>query len=252
MQEMTPVICDSMDLYSSLKLRDDRGTTPQYYRVRKMPDNRCWMIDNLKLELTTGVQLTTTNSNVTSDIIIPATAPKTSGDLGYDVWGWADPSNTDSCAAGIMIDPASTTGCGYLYNWYTATASSGTLATESSYVTNSICPKGWHLPRGNDGMLVQNEFAVLNSAMYDGSKSGMGYTEDAKYVQNWRYTGMFSGVLSGAFYLGFVNQNIGYFWSSSADSKIELAWGLYIHHNYVRPGTSQHTKYDGFAVRCVS
>jgi uncharacterized protein (TIGR02145 family) len=265
MQEMTATICNNMDLYSSLKLRDDRGAVPQFYRVRKMPDGKCWMIDNLKLELSTGMQLTSDTSNVPSGSPITVTLGGsgtytgnfiTSGSMGYDYWAQANPSDpsragTESCVAGNFVDPASTTGCGYLYNWYTATASSGTQAAESDYVTSSICPAGWRLPRGNDGTLAQNEFAVLNSAMYNGSLEGIGNSNDTSYARNWQFTGLFAGSLSGYYHNTFGNQGWhGQFWSSSALTNSN-AWHLAFWYNLISPGFGWSGKYNGFAIRCI-
>jgi uncharacterized protein (TIGR02145 family) len=250
MQQMTATYCNNMEPYSTMKLTDTRNN--QDYRVRKMPDGKCWMIDNLKLSLSTSRTLTTANSNVSSTITIPATAAKTSGDLGYDAWAWADPSNTSSCASDMMIDPASTSKCGYFYNWYTATASSGKQATASGYVMSSICPKGWHLPRGADGTVAQNEFAVLNSAMYNGSTTGSTATATA-YAQNWWHTGIFAGPRSGSYDSGFNYQGYyGVFWSSSTYSSNYYARVLDLNPSGVLPGTSHAGKNTGFAVRCLS
>jgi uncharacterized protein (TIGR02145 family) len=266
MQEMTPDICAAMPTYSSLTLTDPRGPQPyQSYRVRKMPDNKCWMIDNLKLELTTGMQLTPVDSNVSANTTVTLGGPGTytgnfvtSGNLGFNNWVQANPSDpslagTDSCVARNFVDPTSTTGCGYLYNWFTSTASSGTDATESGRVTSSICPKGWRLPRGNDDTLAQNEFAVLNSAMYDGSLAGMGYTTDTQYIRNWWHTGLFAGSRSGYHSDGFLMQGwYEYFWTSSSDTS-NGGWSFHSDHEYLNPGTfNTSSKNGGFAVRCVA
>jgi uncharacterized protein (TIGR02145 family) len=266
MQAMNPEICDKMpDDYSTMTLTDTRNN--QDYRVRKMPDDKCWMIDNLKLELSTGMQLTSDTSNVPAGSPITVTLGGsgtytgnfiTSGSMGYDYWAQANPSDdstlttTISCAQRQMVDPDSTTGCGYLYNWYTATASSGTQATSSGYVTSSICPAGWHLPRGADGTTAQNEFAVLNSAMYNGSLAGDGGTSNTQYVQNWWHTGLFAGPRSGYYYSGFGAQGFdGSFWSSSAYFSTD-AWALYFNYSDVFPGMyNLGSKRYGFAVRCV-
>jgi uncharacterized protein (TIGR02145 family) len=294
MQQMTLAICGEMDMYSSLTLADTRNNQP--YRVRKMPDGKCWMIDNLKLATPTpGVALTLdhNNSNITDDqytFVIPANPVQdasthsngrcdsggtlANGD-GYltcngtytqsitnnGFAAYSDPSDdstlttTISCAQRQMVDPASTTGCGYLYNWYTATAGTGTYeldgTTGKTLAPSSICPAGWHLPRGNDGTTAQNEFAVLNSAMYSGSLTGMGYTTDTQYVQNWWHTGLFAGPRSGHYFLGFDLQGYrGNFWSSSTYFS-DGAWNSYFDYSGVNPGTGGGNKVYGFAVRCV-
>jgi uncharacterized protein (TIGR02145 family) len=290
MQDMTPEICDKMpDDYSTMTLTDTRNSQP--YRIRKMPDGKCWMIDNLKLATPTpgsDLELNHDNSDIADDqytFVIPAnpvqdasthsngrcdsggtlangsgyltcngTSTQSTTNSGFAAY--SDPSDptltaTVSCVQGQMVDPSSTTGCGYLYNWYTATAGTGTYDISSGYVTSSICPAGWHLPRGGDGTTAQNEFAVLNSAMYNGSLAGYGSTSDTKYTQNWWHTGLFAGPRSGYYHSGFASQGgNGYFWSSSAYSST-YAWYLYFNYVYVYPGAYDSNKYYGRAVRCV-
>jgi uncharacterized protein (TIGR02145 family) len=265
MQEMTPTICGNMELYSSMKLRDDRGAVPQFYRVRKMPDSKCWMIDNLKLELTNGMQLQPADTNVSSPTTVTLSGSGTytgnfitSGDMGFDYWAQANPSDpmqlgTESCVAGHMVDPASATGCGYLYNWYTATASSGTYAMEGGYAVSSICPSSWHLPRGNDGTANENEFAVLNAKMDDPDAVSVLVSGnfDTIYAKNWWHTGLFAGSRSAYYNSGFVYQGYsGQFWSSSAYS-LGSAGDLGFSHTRVSTAASHSGKQAGFAVRCV-
>jgi uncharacterized protein (TIGR02145 family) len=264
MQQMTPAICGAMDMYSSITLQDPRGPQPyQSYRVRKMPDNKCWMIDNLKLELSTGMELKPADTDVLSNTIVTLGGSGvymgnfiTSGNMGGDYWAQANPSDpsqpyTESCATINFVDPASATGCGYLYNWYTATAGSRLQVEDSGSAPGSICPEGWRLPTDDETSGTGDEFAILNSAMYNGSLEGTGYTMDTKYVQNWWHTGLFAGSRSGYYGDGFVNQgSYGYLWSSFAYSSIG-ARGLGFGHSYVLQGTRVSNKYIGFAVRCV-
>jgi uncharacterized protein (TIGR02145 family) len=247
MQQMTPAICGDMSLYSSLKLRDDRGDSSQYYRIRKMPDDHCWMIDNLKLGLTGGAILTQSNSNVTTSTPIPPTPPNIVNDAS---WSWADPSSTDSCASGMMIDPASVVGCDYLYNWYTATAGTGTYSIATGDATGSICPAGWRLPKddGTDG--VSNEFAVLSVKMYDVNATPGGTNAlDTQYVKNWLPTGYFSASFSGNFWGVFGSPGLsGVYWSSSASSG-DLAWYFGITSALI--SNNQGLKPNGLSVRCI-
>jgi hypothetical protein len=58
-----------------LTLADNRGATPadyRTYRIAKLADNKCWMLDNLKLGSTTGTTtLTPSDSNITSNFTLP-------------------------------------------------------------------------------------------------------------------------------------------------------------------------------------
>jgi uncharacterized protein (TIGR02145 family) len=276
MQDMTSFICGDMDIYSTLTLKDTRNN--QDYRVRKMPDGHCWMIDNLKLELYTGMQLTSADSNVPAGAptVVTLAAGGLSGNFtvsgrmtadnttsngtnydNYNAWRQANPSDpsmpkTETCVMGMFIDSASETGCGYLYNWYTATAGYGDNNKTSGFVESSICPARWHLPRGGDDTLDKNELAILNSAMYDGSLAGLGSTTDTEIVMNWMYTGLFAGNFSGVFVSdGFDGQGVFFdFWSSSAGSANNARdlGGVY---NEMIPGTRELIRLNGFAVRCL-
>jgi uncharacterized protein (TIGR02145 family) len=249
------------------------------------------MIDNLKLA-TPGTALTLdhNNSNITDDqytFVIPAnpvqgssthsngrcdsggtlangsgyltcngTTAQSTTNNGFAAY--SDPSDPTityiSCSEGHMVDPASTAGCGYLYNWYTATAGTGTYeldgTTDKTQAPSSICPAGWRLPKSDGTSGTGNEFAVLNSAMYDGNKSGSSGSTTA-YVKNWWHTGLFAGPRSGDYDSGFEYQGVGgYFWSSSAGYSA-YAWGLGFYYDHVYPGTGDYSKGYGFAVRCV-
>jgi uncharacterized protein (TIGR02145 family) len=272
MQAITSEICEDMPSdYSTMTLTDTRNG--QNYRVRKMPDGKCWMIDSLKLELTSSTKLRPSDSNVLSDTDVTLATGGLTGNFtttghltvdnsdtagtNFDAWRQANPSDptrmdTASCVTGNFVDPTSITGCGYLYNWYTATAGVGTYDISSGYVESSICPKGWRLPRGGIDILSQNDFAVLNSAMYDGSLAGMSYTTDTQYIKNWWHAGLFAGPRLGFYYARFQGQGLlADFWSSSAHS-IDSAWNLYFGYDGVNPGAGANSKYYGFAIRCIS
>jgi uncharacterized protein (TIGR02145 family) len=290
MQAMTPEICDRMpDDYSTMTLTDTRNN--QDYRVRKMPDGKCWMIDNLKLA-TPGTALTLdhNNSNITDDqytFVIPAnpvqdasthsngrcdsggtltngsyltcngTSTQSTTNSGFAAY--SDPGDTTityiSCSEGHMVDPASTTGCGYLYNWYTATAGTGTYeldgTTGKTQAPSSICPAGWRLPKSDGTSGSGNEFAILNAKMNNPNATSGSTSDGTVYAKNWWHTGLFAGPRSGYYYSGFGYQGFGgYFWSSSANSS-NNAWNLYFRYSVVSPGTSYTGKDLGFAVRCV-
>jgi uncharacterized protein (TIGR02145 family) len=263
-------------MYSTMTLEDTRNN--QLYRVRKMPDDKCWMIDNLKLELSTGMELKPADSNVSSPTTVTLATGglignfTTSGFLtatntdsfgtnydNFNAWRQANPNDpsqpgTESCVAGNFVDPASTTGCGYLYNWYTATASSGTNTsgdTTDSHVTGSICPAGWRLPRGGVATTNENEFAMLNAKMNDPNAISGTTSDSTTYAKNWWHTGLFTGPRSGDYFFGFRHQGYyGSFWSSSASSSY-FALGLIYYYSGVYPGMVNSDKPNGFAVRCL-
>ena len=136
---------------------------------------------------------------------------------------------------------------GNLYNWYTATAGTGTTSVTSGDAEGSICPKGWQLPpnEGNgsytDLMTAQIPGIPTSS---DAGAAGQVYT--AQFVQ-----APLSFVLSGYYGSGLGDQgSVGHYWSRTADSA-NNARNFYFYTNGGFNLQSGSYKYNGFAVRCI-
>ena len=142
----------------------------------------------------------------------------------------------------------SLTGCGYLYNWYTATAGSGNYGTDLfSNVNSSICPIGWKLPKA----LSPNEFGILNNAMATGATASL-TTDNANFGPNWYSLGPFEAFLAGYFYNSFdYTGSSASYWSSSASSSATNAHFSSTSSGIVSSGDSNNNRIFGFAVRCV-
>ena len=240
MQAFTPTMCSTMDTYTTGVLTDTRNS--QNYRVRKMPDGKCWMIDDLKLGSAT---LTPSNSNVSTNFTIGAENTAT---------GYYNPSSTansfrDNCIYRIGISPNSLTGCGYLYTFDVATATTGTaMSTDNTNAPSSICPAGWHLPTGGSS----GEFAVLNGAMSTGTSTAS-TANSITTRSNWRYNGPFEGSLSGYYNTSFNDTgNYGIYQSSSVSSATDVYY-VYFSYGTGSPGTytATNSKSFGMAIRCV-
>ena len=106
----------------------------------------------------------------------------------------SDSFGTTNDAAGVNIPRLKDSGnasYGVYYNWYTATAGSGTYAIASGSAAQSICPKGWKLPTGGtinttgNGEFQQlygaynnyNNFTVTTSAVLSGYRNGTDYSD---------------------------------------------------------------------------
>lgn len=279
MQGFTAGMCASMDTYTTQVLTDTRDN--QKYRVRKMPDGRCWMIDNLKLA---NFTLTSANSNVISNFTIPANPVQggttrgngicvggvvsgtgnyltcdgstTRSTANYSYVAYSDPtkpgqsSDEQTCLNNYQVSTNSLTGCGYIYNWYTATAGTGTYDLASGNAVASICPAGWRLPTGGN----YGEFAVLNNAMATGATTAS-ISANATTVPNWHYNGPFEGAMSGGYNNGF--SYVGYlmfYWTSSANAASN-AFYVDIETGDLNMSNDTYTVYGknhGMAVRCVA
>ena len=230
MQQMTPEICaatttpnktaTALDTdgshygdsnYAPTKtLTDTRDDNT--YTVSKLADGKCWMTQNLRIIDKT---LTPADSDVTSNYTIPASS--LSGFISY---------NTSN--AYVNSD-------GGFYNWYAATAGTGTtaLTVNGQNTTVSICPKGWRLPTGGGS----GEFLVLYNNYNSSSslRSNLVNLTSSGYVfSNSRY------------YQG----SDGYYWSSTVDSSYG-AYSLHLNTSNVDP-VNYGTKYYGFSVRCIA
>ena len=262
MSSFTGVDCGSLSVGDIISLTDERNG--QTYRIKKMQDEKCWMVDNLKYAGEANTDLT--NVDGTYGLVYNNESGK------YNTVDGTDTQSTDNSDKAFYNNPMSAsycygdsiqssyTKCGYLYNWYAATAGTGTynVSTAGTNVSGSICPTGWRLPSAmSDGSTATGDgisytaadFAVLNASMNAGSLTSGSTT--SSYYANWLFTGAWSGVFSGSWNNGFGSRGFyGYYWSSTANSST-YAGRLYFDSSRVNPGNVSGSKYYGYAVRCV-
>jgi uncharacterized protein (TIGR02145 family) len=227
LQDFKSVDCQKLAVMDVVKLLDKRNN--QAYRVKKLPDNKCWMIDNLKLADVTLTTADTALLDDAADFKLPAAVDD--NQLGQQLA--LDPSGVDYCTKngnGINVydqAPDSTTGCGYLYDLVTATTSTNSSEVYSkavnlgggNHVPGSICPIGWRLPTTMDaqGSLKNGDFQILNASMAAGQYTFPGST-DWSLDANWLPESTWQGALSGIYNRdsGFKYQaQYGYYWSSN-------------------------------------
>ncbi|MBO7560760.1 BspA family leucine-rich repeat surface protein, partial [Candidatus Saccharibacteria bacterium] len=197
MQSMTTAKCAEMEVGTMVNLQDTRDN--KVYRVGKLADNNCWMLDTLKIA---NVEISDEDSDLPEDttFVLP--------DSNNDAFEAAT-KNTPK----LYIDPINNHGV--FYSYYTATAGWGVYGNDNLAATTtdspqSICPKGWKLPNG--GNSYDGDFNNLVSV----------YGRDPT-----AYMGEFPGFeLDGALYSS--NGKVagpadyghnGYFWSSTNRSK---------------------------------
>ena len=137
---------------------------------------------------------------------------------------------------------------GNYYNWYTATAGTGTYAMVSENAPSSVCPKGWKLPTGGEG----GQFAALTDAM-------VGIFTNTYDIRDKSYDMQFSPnyfILSGYYYNSTSDFRTyagtsGYWWSRTAGSTNNVAYGLSTYETFILPA-GENGKHGGSAVRCVA
>ena len=154
---------------------------------------------------------------------------------------------------------------GNYYTWHAAIADLTYNGTNNQSTTGtSLCPTGWHLPKGgNKSNEANNEFwSLVTTGLNNGTKpanydsstypnyTGTPEGSDVSkltrnFPNNFLYSGYFS--TSSAYYRG----SYGLYWSSTANIYYS-SYYLYLYSSYVYPGTNYNFKYGGLSIRCVA
>ena len=263
------------DLSTVSALTDDRdGNT---YAIAKLADNKCWMIENLRLadkdssdnniiltnQNTHNPSLPLTNSwyyaeqqgtLTTSDHLSSPTDPTQTYWCGSNTSACHDQSmlatNNITLFTNNTASSYSTSGdvysYGNYYNWYSATAGHGKYGNDygSSYnAPGDICPAGWHLPTGT----TVGEFNVLNTAINGGATDSIASNKLRSYPNSFVYSGFL--ITSGISW----RRSYGCYWSASGDYD-DAALGLYFSSSRINAGIDfdYSNKHYGRAVRCVA
>ena len=267
--------CSNLEKGQVTALTDTRDNDT--YAVAKLADNKCWMIENLRLadkdsnnndiilssSNTHSPSLPLTNiydTNTNSNHLSPASS------VAYNVTtapeGWCTTNSaacddqsrlrTDNTALYINNTASNYSAGGNVYsygnyyNWYSATAGHGKYGSSygSSYTApGDICPAGWHLPTGK----TTGEFYALNTAINNGATDSTANNKLISYPNNFVY----SGYVNGAEIHGRGNSN-GIYWSSSGSS-INSAYCMYFTSGVVHPGSHDScNRHNGKMVRCIA
>ena len=197
------------------------------------------MIQNLKLgKNTTTLTLTQTDSDVDGNYVL--TNKLSDGKFhAYTIDGVAYQNNSTEY---YCRDD----GYGCYYNWYTATAGTGTSYIITGNVNNSICPAGWTLPTSGSGGQFQALYTQYHSAALMLVDDPTNTTENT--------AGKIPGFLLGGDYEGSGGGYIGaraLYWARTTYSARD-GYYLYINSDtsFVDP-SSNFVKYYGRSVRCL-
>lgn len=263
MDTFTSIDCGSLSVGDIVSLTDERNG--QTYRIKKMQDEKCWMVDNMKYkgegitisnigDGTEGITLNDTDGRYNTVDGTNGAAISGTG-TNWDKAFYNNPMVASYCYGDSI--QSSYTKCGYLYNWYAATAGNGTYSVdaEGTNVASSICPTGWRLPSGTSSdtsptasgtSIVAADYTVLDASMNSGSLSH-GFTPG--YYAGWQFGGAWSGVFAGAWVNNLELQgSSGYYWSSTNYSTL---YATYLSFTSSDITLGHYNKYGGSAVRCV-
>ena len=252
---------NSSPLVPETTLEDDRdadGTgTKKSYKVRKLADGNCWMVDDLEYDLVglynngkrgigsrnDGSTFEMTDANLASGVGYYTTTA--------DAFNYVINPNTKSVTNvtrySYLGDVTGQTE--YYYNWTGATAGQGSQsdATDGVSVDGSICPAGWRLPTTYNDTTNQNiSWGALTNAY-------LGITTNAPTTAGYQTLEQYPVSLYRAGFVGPDSQDYaanGYHWSATANGA-DFGYYLYCSASYVLPQNSLN-KYYGFPLRCVA
>ena len=237
----------------------------QDYKVAKLKDGKCWMVENLNLA--GGTALSADNTDVTSEYIASYIAGDSrlakSGDTlvlpasntaGFNIDNYSyvyNSVNTTNCGASGQDAP-----CYSYYSWDAATLGSGrTIATENTDAPYSICPKGWRLPTSgnssNNGW-KRGDFYKLATA-YGANLESNDYEFSSTFYNNaGPNTTVPKFLLAGYYYhsLFYGGGSYGDYWSSTSYSDNPRALILNLTSSYVGSALTFNRR-NGFSVRCL-
>jgi uncharacterized protein (TIGR02145 family) len=264
---------------SIVYVRDTRNN--QVYKVKRMIDNKCWMIDNLKYSgPTTSSGTTINNVDGTTGIIFRNGSGPNNPSSGTDTYNTVDGNNTQSAAnsdKAFYNNPMSntdcyggstsymaantTTHCGYLYNWYAATAGTGTysMGTSGNQASSNICPDNFRLPSSTSGtggpttngtVATAADIPVLNASM---NANALTAGATGNFYANWQPSGAWSGTMSGHWTYSARNQGISSYFSLSTvgQSNLYVSVLYYTNMMVVTNYNNLLNKAVGNAIRCV-
>ncbi len=276
--------CSSLSQGATTALTDSRDGN--VYAVAKLADNKCWMIENLRLadkdsnnndiilsnDNTHNPSLPLTNTwwySSVNDSDMKPTSNHLSDTTDPTNIAWCQ-TNSSNCDDQSMIATNNTTlfanntsssystssniySYGNYYNWYSATAGHGKYGYNGSSYTSpgDICPAGWHLPTGKD---ATGEFGILDIALggtgveSDSSTTPTASTMSLVY-RSYPNNFIYSGSIN---YKSIFNRNSHGYYMSASEYDYQSSQAMVFGSNLVRPGTSFNNKYIGRTIRCIS
>jgi uncharacterized protein (TIGR02145 family) len=243
---------------------DNSDGTNKYYAVARLADNRCWMISNYARVYGTYVNNiaggvwnggVSGSGTTTSYYLNPSDTTHTLMSSNIRACTGVGYATTAQQAIDYLADSGNTTAnsirnCGYLYNWLSATAGTGTTSVNQTYADSSICPSGWHLAT------ITSSITTITVPASWGSDPREYYTlvqklgtSSAAYIgSSSQFRAVYSGWATAGSYLR--NQGTGTFFFSSIANTTRYAYNIILNTN--APNYSgTYNKYDGEAIRCV-
>lgn len=253
MQEMTPEICAEAWENDSIRPIDTRDN--ERYWITKLADGRCWMTEDLDFAIASadegGTTLYPETSNVTEErnIGYTTTAANTNGyrrETYYDADSNIIRKINNNNGAGYGSYNAGSTafdslqwhyrlGAFYGYNIATAGTGSSLEWGSDTNATESICPKGWHLPTAHSDTQEVDNFISSNTFS---EETGYSYQSPTYFYR--------SGYMASGQASVTDRGNYGNRWTANVDYNIYTYYGMGLDRN-------RSTVYNwNLGIRCIA
>ncbi len=235
----------------------------QTYAVAKHPDNQCWMMENLRLDLSdSDVEISGLNTNRPSTNFARTVSddhPAPNGNfcsegnancinrINYNI----DNTNRSLNASYTSTNsPSSWYAYGAYYNWFTATAGNGTYEQDiaGSSSDGDLCPANWRLPASADEV---GDYATLDRS-YGGTgrdqtsgNSGILASERWRaYPMNFVYSGEQRGNAA-------VNRGVSSSLATLNTQNNERTVNIWLRAEGISLNSNTTYKYRGQTMRCL-
>lgn len=253
--------CESMNIGDITALTDARdGST---YAVAKYPDEQCWMMENLRLDLSDPkIEISAINTNNPTATFTTAVNTHPSSTNSFCT------ANGSGCADQILFNTNNTNrsltaaydtndtssswySYGNYYNWYTATAGNGTYAMSigGSATDGDLCPAGWRLPTGygSNGDLSQLDKKLGGTGI--NQESGNAGIAASKRWRSFPLNYIYSGEQNGA---SAYNRNVSGSYNTSNTTNNQRSVNLWVRPSAVNVLSNSTLKTRGQTIRCVA
>ncbi|MBR3353490.1 hypothetical protein IKG49_02770 [Candidatus Saccharibacteria bacterium] len=276
MQDLNSAICNSVNIEASstTELIDVRDN--QVYKVAKLKDGNCWMVENLNIaggtalsstdtDFDTNYTLPTTDGWTVTDgkLVLPASATKNPDDnhLTDDTQFYNNnyayvfnSGNKTDCGESGQDTP-----CYSYYSWDAATLGSGrSISTDNTDAAYSICPKNWKLPTSRTtsaaNWQTESDFYAFarQYGLDDNSITSFDEAYDTRFYDQAGPGTTPDFLLAGYYVYGSFQYDgsAGYYWSASSYSSPNWARFLYFNSGFISSANSDNRSY-GYSVRCL-
>lgn len=255
--------CSTLQTNQVTALTDTRdGST---YAIAKLPDDKCWMIESLRLDLSDD-DLILDGSNTNHPLAAFADEinqnhpdPSNSFCTGENancinqiLYNMNNTNRNLTASYNANNNSSSWYSYGHYYNWYTLTTGYGTyeLSARGATVNGDICPAGWKLPSGNGtaGDLSILDVSLGGSGINQTTGTAEGYAGSKrwrKYPINIIYGGEQKGAAAA-------NRAISCSFGTVNAYSAPRTMNLWVKEDGLYMNTNNTSKVRGQTVRCVA